>query len=153
MLRVIIFQIASVLLVISCWLLGQIGCFPEFLTNHQMALNCVLIATLGGNLYCIRAVYLNKCVLGNWDACWELWYYLRPLTSATSGFVAFIFLKAGLIVLEAEQSSDAGYFGYLAFAFIAGLNVDKFVAKLEDVAKSIFGIEKSRAGKESDNNS
>ena len=41
--------------------------------------------------------------------------------------------KAGLIILEAEQAESAGYFSHLAFAFIAGLNVDKFVVKLEDV--------------------
>ena len=152
MLKVIFYQIASILLVICCWILGQIGYYPEYFTVHHTAINCVLIATLGGNLYCIRAVYLNKCVKGNWDENWELWYYLRPLASALSGFIAFIFLKAGLIVLEAEQSSDAGFFGFLAFAFIAGLNVDKFFAKLEDTAKSMFGIEKSRAGKESENN-
>lgn len=150
--NVIIYQIITILFVICFWVLGQLGCYPKFIALHQMAMNCVLIATLGGNLYCIRAVYINKCVKGKWDKNWELWYYLRPLASALSGFIAFIFLKAGLIVLEAEQSVDAGYFGYLAFAFIAGLNVDKFVAKLEDVAMSIFGIEKSRAGKESENN-
>jgi hypothetical protein len=30
-------------------------------------------------------------------------------------------------------------------AFIAGFNVDKFLAKIEDVARAVWGIEKTRA--------
>lgn len=150
MIKAIIFQIIVIIAISCCWIIGKQGGYPNFLLPHNMAINSILIATLGGNLYCLRAIYVNKCVKGQWDINWELWYYLRPVTSAISGLVSYIFLKAGLIALEAEQSSDAGYFGYLAFAFIAGLNVDKFVAKLEDVAKSIFGIEKSRARQDQD---
>ena len=40
----------------------------------------------------------------NWAPHWVIWYYLRPMTSAISGFVAYIFLKAGLIVLGRRTS-------------------------------------------------
>jgi len=39
----------------------------------------------------------------------------------------------------------------MAFAFFAGLNVDKFVGKIEDVGMAIFGIEKSRTARSGDN--
>ncbi len=33
--------------------------------------------------------------------------------------------------------------GFFALAFIAGFNVDKFVAKIEEVAKAVWGIGKN----------
>lgn len=101
----------------------------------------------------MRGVYLNKSVKNNWDKNWETWYYLRPPVSAITGLIAFIFMKAGLIVLEADSTQSASNFGYLAFAFIAGFNVDKFLAKLEDIAKSVFGIDKSRSANSTTNES
>nr|WJR86142.1 hypothetical protein [Enterobacter hormaechei subsp. steigerwaltii] len=40
--------------------------------------------------------------------------------------------------------------GFFALAFIAGFNVDKFVAKIEEVAKAVWGIEKTRSATERD---
>jgi hypothetical protein len=103
---------------------------------------------IGGLMYCLRAVYLNRCVRKTWDKEWEVWYYLRPITSAISGFVSFVFLKAGLLILDVASKPDQISFGYLAIAFIAGYNVDNFMKKLEEVASSIWGIKKSRASQD-----
>ena len=62
------------------------------------------------------------------------------------GYVIWLFLKAGLVVLDASQNGNGGDYGYLAFAFFAGLNVDKFIGKIEDVGMALFGIEKSLGG-------
>jgi hypothetical protein len=66
--------------------------------------------------------------------------------------VSWLFLKAGLIVLESSQNPNSSNLGLYALAFIAGLNVDRFLGKLEEIAQSIWGIEKSRASKDSTNN-
>jgi hypothetical protein len=58
-----------------------------------------------------------------------------------------VFLRAGLVVLESGAKQDATEVGFYALAFIAGLNVDKFISKLEDIAQSVWGIEKSRESK------
>jgi len=42
--------------------------------------------------------------------------------------------------------------GFLALAFIAGLNVDKFITKIEDIAQATWGIEKSRTARSQDTN-
>lgn len=125
---------------------------PVWVIEISLALKCCMVAAIGGVLYCLRSVYLNRCVYDRWDKHWETWYYLRPITSAICGLVAFLFLKAGLIVLDATQNVDSGEYGYFAFAFFAGLNVDKFVEKIEDIGKSLFGIEKTRNAKNSSNN-
>jgi hypothetical protein len=110
-------------------------------------LKCCLFGGIGGCLYCLRAVYLNACVRNEWASHWIPWYFIRPVVSCISGGAAFVFLKAGLLVLESAPGDQSSGLGFLALAFIAGLNVDKFIGKLEDIAQSVWGIEKSRASK------
>lgn len=128
-------------------LLGQI---PSSWEPIRIGLACCCTAGVGGVLYCLRAVYVNRCVRNQWSAQWNWWYALRPLTSFIAGGTSYLFLKAGLLVLESKTAGDASEIGFYALAFIAGLNVDKFVAKIENVAQAVWGIEKSRSAKSSD---
>lgn len=112
---------------------------------YKVGIVSTIIGGLGGCMYCLRGLYVNCCARGSWDKKWVIWYILRPITSAGSGAVSFLFLKAGLLVLESNVSSSASEFGFYALAFIAGLNVDKFMKKIEDIGEAVFGIEKSRA--------
>lgn len=114
---------------------------PEWL---RVGLTCAAVGGLGGCLYCIRGVYLNYSVGRTWGNEWVAWYMLRPIVSAGSGAVSYVFLRAGLLVLESGTRQDASEVGFYALAFIAGLNVDKFISKLEDIAQAVWGIEKSR---------
>lgn len=98
-------------------------------------------------MYCLKGVYLNTCVHKHWEREWEPWYYVRPFASLVCGLVSCLFLKAGLLVLEAGQKGDSTQLGFYAFAFVGGLNVDRFVAKIENVAEATWGIEKSRAAR------
>lgn len=113
--------------------------------EYDLVLECMFIAGGGGVLYCLRGIYLNYCLRKNWDNDWVVWYIVRPIVSLLCGGVSFLFLKAGLLVLEAQKETDATNLGFFAFAFIAGLNVDKFITKIEDLAKATWGIEKSRS--------
>lgn len=147
--KIIIYLLFFLVVIASFWVYAQVGKLPQWVTPNMVAIKCILIGILGGTLYCLRGVYLSRSIRNDWSEQWATWYYLRPIVSGISGLIAYVFLKAGLIALGASQVSEAGNYGYLAFAFIAGFNVDKFLAKIEDVAKSIFGIEKSRAAKQS----
>lgn len=117
--------------------------FPK--PDYNLLFECTIISGIGGILYCLRGVYLNFCVKKNWDNDWIVWYLIRPVASVICGGVSFLFLKAGLLVLEAKKETDASNLGFFALAFIAGLNVDKFIAKIEELAKATWGIEKSRS--------
>ena len=110
----------------------------------------VLSAGFGGLLYLLRSVYVNKCVRKSWDVEWEVWYFIRPFTSILSGIASYIFLKAGVLILNAEIEVSNSSFGFMAVAFIAGLNVDKFTSKLEDLAKAAWGVEKTRMNNKND---
>ena len=86
-----------------------LGAPPLQLAPVLLGLKCAAVGGLGGCLYCLRAMYLNICVHKQWSRDWYAWYILRPLVSAGSGVVAFLFLKAGLLVLESGTHPDADF--------------------------------------------
>jgi len=125
---------------------------PSWLAPFSLLYFCGGAGLIGGITYCLRAVYLNSCVRGTWDEKWGIWYFLRPVVSLITGFVSYIFLKAGLLVLDASTPPDSVNYGFLALAFIAGLNVDKFLNRIESIAESSWGIDKSNVAKEKGKN-
>jgi hypothetical protein len=131
----------------------QLDGLPQWIQANKLIMQCVLVGGLGGTVYCLRGVYLNASVRKQWDNAWLPWYFSRPFVSATCGGISYLFLKAGLLVLESSTKQDATDLGFLVLAFIAGLNVDKFISKVEDIAQATYGIEKSRTAKESDQTS
>lgn len=120
---------------------------PE-ITNFQLPIMCSLLGGVGGVLYCLRGVYLNYSVKKQWDNHWLPWYFVRPICSMITGGISYLFLKAGLLVLEAQSESTSSYLGFYTLALIAGLNVDRFMSKIEDIAQATWGIQKSRASKD-----
>lgn len=122
---------------------------PAWLDVVRLPFRCVLLGGLGGVVYCLRGVYLNASVRKQWDPSWIPWYYIRPFVSLACGGISFLFLRAGLLLLESKQNTDSTDLGFYALAFVAGLNVDKFITKIEDIAQATWGIEKSRTANDS----
>ena len=143
--RIFFYLIAWITAVTSVFIAHKNGGLPDWINDFSLILYCILMGILGGCLYCLRGIYLNACVRGTWDNQWLPWYFIRPIASGISGGVSWLFLSAGLLVLDAEQSTTSSDIGFLALAFIAGLNVDKFVSKIEQVAQATWGIEQSRS--------
>lgn len=146
--KAIVFYLIGILAVLAFTILRvETGDLMPPFDAIRVPLLCGAMGGVGGCIYCLRAVYLNACVHKTWADDWQPWYYIRPLVSIACGFVSYLFLRAGLLVLESGSKPDATEIGFLALALIAGLNVDKFIAKIEDVAQAVWGIEKSRAAK------
>lgn len=144
--KLIIFYLVIVLAGLTSFLVAVLlGHLPEAFEPLRVGLTCAAIGGVGGCIYCLRAVYLNACVRKNWDVDWEPWYYIRPIVSIACGGVSYLFLRAGLLILESGTKPESSDLGFYALSFIAGLNVDKFIAKIEDVAQAVWGIEKSRS--------
>lgn len=118
----------------AAWLAGEL----------RVAVLCVLFGGLGGITYCLRGVYLTACVRKQWDVGWLPWYVLRPVVSLVLGGVSYLFVKAGLLLLGATQTGGGPPLGIWALAFIAGLNVDRFLAKIEEIGSTAWGVEPSR---------
>ncbi len=143
--KIIVYQLIW-LIVIFIIIISELIAPLKILTqNIYEFINCSLIASTGGVLYCLRGIYVNKAAKKNWDEDWIVWYYLRPLTSLISGAISYIFVEAGLFILQATTRESTIPYGFYAVAFIAGYNVDKFLKKLENIADSVWGIEKSRS--------
>jgi len=146
--KIIIFQLAFLAAIVALAVLSLSGALPTWVEQVRLWFLCALTGGVGGSVYCLRGVYLNACVRKEWDDAWQPWYYIRPFVSVVCGWASCIFLQAGLLVLESSQKEGASDLGFLALAFIAGLNVDKFIAKVEDIAQATWGIEKSRAARD-----
>ncbi|NQT62977.1 MAG: hypothetical protein HQ556_08485 [Candidatus Marinimicrobia bacterium] len=141
----------GIIIYLIVWLIGimvlslshHLWIVPEWYSSNILAFMSVYMGILGGIIYLLRNVYIHRAVRNDWDPQWYVWYYIRPLTSSISGFVSYIFLKAGLLVLDAKQVDVDIMYGYLAFAFIAGYNVDNFMKKIEEIARTLWGINKT----------
>lgn len=150
MVVVIGYLIAFVAALGYLWTIELRGLLPIWFADYRLLYTSVLIGGLGGVVYCLRAVYLNRSVRDRWDSRWLVWYFLRPIVSCLVGGVAYVFLKAGMLILDAEQAAAASSSGFAALAFIAGLNVDRFLIRLEEIARSTWGIRASRTSENSD---
>lgn len=133
-------------LIIGLFLISQSNYFPGGHSAKDYAI-CAIVGGLAGCIYCLRGIYLNRCVRKNWDTDWTCWYYIRPLVSLLCGAASRLFVQAGLIILEAEASASASHAGFWSLAFLAGYNCDKFLQRIESIGKVNFGIETSRASK------
>src|ERR1700753_832346 len=91
----------------------------------------VLAAFAGGLVNCGRAIYINACVRQKWDRAWHAWYHIRPILSAIIGVVAFAFIRAGLFVFGGGEVVKGSVWAFVAIAFIAGYNVQRFLEQLE----------------------
>lgn len=128
----------------------SLGWAPSWVQEIRLPLLCAMTGGLGGAGYCLRSVYFNACVKDRWDEKWLPWYFLRPFTSLLFGGVAYLFMEAGLLILDAPRGTGASDWGYLAVAFIAGLNVDGTMSRLEGFAEAVWGITPSRLTKDSE---
>lgn len=133
------------LIAVACGLASiALGFAPWLADELKVVSVCVLFGGLGGVTYCLRSVYLSACVRKHWNDSWLPWYFLRPVVSLVLGGVSYLFVKSGLLLLGATQDQTGSQLGVWAMAFIAGLNVDRFLAKIEDVGSTVWGVEPSR---------
>ena len=107
-----------------------------------------LFGLIGGCIYCTRSLYLQYCVKKEWDNRWVIWHIIRPFVSTICGAVSLLFVRAGLLVFQAAPAETPSHYGIYALAFIAGLNVDNFIKKIESIFKEIAGIQETRTSGE-----
>ena len=105
---------------------------PIWLQTYNTLIASLIIGGIGGCVYLLRSVYIHYSALSDWNDKWLPWYYIRPIVSIVIGGISYIFLRAGLFILESAPKSDSNEYGFLAVAFIAGYKVDKFLEWLEN---------------------
>ncbi len=115
-----------------------------FHTVHPTWLHVTLWGLTGGCVYCIRSLYFQYCVEDQWNYKWIVWHIIRPFVSAICGVVSLLFVKAGLLLFEASYIETQSYYGIYALSFIAGLNVDNFMKKVESIFQELIGLQQTR---------
>ncbi len=120
-----------------------------FMQNSQIAewqiwVNVIFFGLLGGCSYCLRALYIRYCVTKEWCNRWIVWHIIRPIISCIMGAVSFLFIKAGLLLLSIPEAEATQNYGLYAIAFIAGMNVNNFIQRIEGIFKNVMQIEPTR---------
>lgn len=111
-------------------------------------LDVSLFGLAGGSVYCLRGLYFHYCIEKDWDNVWVVWHVIRPFVSTVCGAVSLVFVKAGLLLFGGASIEMQNHYGVYALAFIAGLNVDNFVKKIELIFKEAIGIKQTRTSGE-----
>lgn len=145
----LLIEVIAIVIMLIAIALNKVQWLPDSLS---MVAVCILFGGLGGCTYCLRGVYLNACVLKTWDISWLPWYFIRPFVSLILGGVSYLFVKSGLLLFGASQQPDASQLGIWSVAFLAGLNVDKFVNKVESIGQTVWGLDPSRQSKQNSQN-
>lgn len=122
----------------------------ELIVNHSLILQCVFFGGIGGVIYCFRSVYINYCIYKRWDCDYIVWYLIRPIISLVIGGISYTFIKAGLVLFSSSQQYEINQLSILSLAFLSGLNVDKFMKKLESIGELVWGISPSNLSKENE---
>jgi hypothetical protein len=119
------------------------GVLPPWLIAHATIIKCSLIGGFGAISYCLLAVYYHYCRKGDWKEKWIPWYYIKPVLGMIIGGFTYFFVAAGLLVLEATAEAEPSQLGVFVLSFIAGLNTDQFIAKIENIVSNLWGIKPS----------
>lgn len=147
---IIIYLISLFILTIIISFLTLYNVINFNIGNIEIGAYCFYVGIIGGITHCLRSVYLHASVLTDWDSNWNIWYFLRPLVSGIMGAISFIFIKAGLFAFSSEITSENRIFAFLAISFLAGYNVKNFLIKIEDISKTLVGIDKKTEDKKKD---
>ena len=108
--------------------------------DFRTILNSILIGGLGGVIYCLRSTYLNVSVRKCWDESYVVWYFVRPIARLIIGGISYLFIKAGLVLFSTAEHYEINQLSIWSLAFLSGLNVDKFLKKLESIGEMLWGI-------------
>ncbi len=149
--RILVYLLMLLAVGVTCGLMLALHPFAESHPDWFLACISLLAGLCGGLVNCLRAVYLNACVHKRWDSEWHVWYYIRPILSTMMGGIAYVFIRAGLIVFGqgSQTVKEWNIYGYLAVCFIAGYNVERFLERVEAISEASFGIKK-RVSREED---
>ena len=114
-----------------------------------------LAGIVGGALSNFRGLIKHSSE-GDYGINWNLSYYLRPPSGGLCGLVVFFLLLGGAMILTigttattAAWSTQVGRMPYIAMALLSGYASTEFMAKLKELAQSLFalqskGIDKTR---------
>jgi hypothetical protein len=104
-------------------------------------------AVLGAIILSFRGLHKYAVVLREFHVAYSGSYLLGPWAAGLLGVTTYAMLRGGLLVFAGgEQSalSDSSVYAYLALGIVTGFSWERMLARIDDLAKQIFG---SRLGR------
>jgi hypothetical protein len=125
---------------------GSVGNLGHLLAMTTAAM--FLAGVFGACLYNFRGL-IKHSTDDDYHARYNLSYYLRPVSGGVSGVIVFFLLLGGAMTLNVGNANAgavwttlAGRLPYVAFSLLAGYGSNEFMAKLKDLAESLFALKK-----------
>jgi len=120
------------------------------LGRHLALTTCAmfLAGILGGCLYNYRGL-IKHSTADDFEPRYSLSYYLRPASGGVCGVIVFFLLLGGAMTLSVGSSGASavwttlpGRMPYVALSLLSGYGSNEFMAKLKDLAESLFALKK-----------
>ena len=139
-----------VLLTLFLWRLPErwVAVEAELYEGFLVYLCAWLGGTLGGALFAMKWLY-HTVAKGSWNRDRRLWRIFTPHLSGALAFAFVLIISSGFLTLFDEEAMQSTTL-VLAVSFLVGYFSDTAIAKLAEVAESVFGPSKSAAGAAAD---
>lgn len=105
--------------------------------------------TLGGILFSIKYLY-QVVARGFWNIDRRLWRIFSPFTSGALALAIGVCIDSGLMGLTIKTDSMSSFF---SIGFISGYFADNALAKMQEIAETIFGRPDLRSSEKKKKNS
>ncbi|MGH6943050.1 MAG: hypothetical protein ACREH6_02365 [Geminicoccaceae bacterium] len=134
--------------------------FPAFVPGAEesqlLALQTFAYATggavLGAVILSFRGLHKYAVVLRTFHVAYSGSYLLGPWASGLLGITTYAMLRGGLLVFAGGEQgalSETSVYAYLALGIVTGFSWERMLARIDDLAKQIFGSRKLVPSRES----
>jgi hypothetical protein len=127
----------TIFLVWVGWLQGELSISDNKYSYLMQYIYASVGGLLGGTLFSLKWLY-HSVAKGTWNLDRRLWRFITPLLSAGLAFVSVVFVKSGLFSAFDAKALSSGTMSFSA-GFIVGYFSDSFMAKLAEIAQTLFG--------------
>jgi hypothetical protein len=143
--------LGSLLLLIPWLLLAFLCHAPEFIwkymdPHHQEAVSSYGMAwvggMLGGTLFTIKWLY-HVVAKELWNLDRRLWRFFTPHISGGLAFAVIVLISSGFMRIFDSKAANS-HSVVVGLAFLVGYFSDNAVAKLSEIANTLFGTSTSR---------
>jgi IPT/TIG domain len=116
------------------WLAAPATGPDSMISPVEFSLRAMWFGALGGIVISLKGVYDHCCARGEWDQCFDLWHFGRPISGALSGLITLILL------LSVNPNSSPSQPAVYAIAFIFGTQERRFFNFLFEVAGLVVRV-------------
>jgi hypothetical protein len=112
----------------------------------NLYLYMVCAGGVGAVIYCIRGLYRHYSD-DDYNSKYVYWYIFRPWVGAVLGLVSYFLIAGGLLAFSDGTPSDNMRTKalFMAVAFLAGFSSNEFIMKINSIAESLFGRDRSKS--------